>query len=161
MLNEFFLRLEYLPLAQHIGATWWFPLIESLHVVSITFMFGAILMVDLRVLGLAAKHYPIRILSSELVPWSAAALVVASVTGVAMFITRASAHAANPAFQIKMLLMVLAGINVAVFHLAVFRRGTDWASEEFVPVVARLLAASSIAIWIGVMLAGRWIGHIV
>ncbi len=60
-----------------------------------------------------------------------------------------------------MLLMVLAGINVAVFHLAVFRRGTDWASEEFVPVVARLLAASSIAIWIGVMLAGRWIGHIV
>lgn len=161
MLNEFFLSLEYLPLAQHIGATWWFPLIESLHVVSITFMFGAILMVDLRVLGLAGKHYPIGILSSELVPWSAAALAVASVTGVAMFITRASAHAANPAFQIKMLLMVLAGINVAVFHLAVFRRGTDWASEEFVPIVARLLAASSIAIWIGVMLAGRWIGHIV
>ena len=38
MLNEFFLWLEYLPLAQHIGATWWFPLMESLHVVSMTLM---------------------------------------------------------------------------------------------------------------------------
>lgn len=161
MLNEFFLSLEYLPLAQHIGATWWFPLIESLHVLSITFMFGAILMVDLRVLGLAATHYSVRSLSRELVPWSAAALGIASVTGVAMFITRANAHATNPAFQFKMLLMVLACINVATFHLVVFRSHTDWASEEAAPAGARLLAASSMTLWIGVMLAGRWIGHIV
>lgn len=161
MLNEFFLSLEYLPLAQHIGATWWFPLIESLHVVSITLMLGAILMVDLRVLGLAATRYSVRTLSRELVPWSAVALGLASVTGIAMFITRASAHAVNPAFQIKMLLMVLAGINVAAFHLVVFRRNVDWNSQAVAPVAARLMAASSIALWIGVMLAGRWVGHIV
>ena len=161
MLNEFFLSLEYLPLAQHIGATWWFPLIESLHVVSITLMFGAILMVDLRVLGLAANHYSVRTLCRDLVPWSAAALGIASVSGIAMFITRASAHATNPAFQIKMLLMVLAGINVAVFHLVVFRRHADWQSQEVAPVATRFVAAFSIALWIGIMLAGRWVGHIV
>ncbi len=161
MLNEFFLSLEYLPLAQHIGATWWFPLIESLHVVSITLMFGAILMVDLRVLGLAANHYSVRTLCRDLVPWSAAALGIASVSGIAMFITRASAHATNPAFQIKMVLMVLAVINVAVFHLVVFRRHADWHSQEVAPFAARFMAAFSIALWIGVMLAGRWVGHIV
>lgn len=161
MLNEFFLSLEYLPLAQHIGATWWFPLIESLHVVSITLMLGAILMVDLRVLGLAATRYSVSTLSRELVPWSAVALGVASATGIAMFITRASAHAVNPAFQIKMLLMVLAGINVAVFHLIIFRHNEDWDARINTPVAARLVAASSIALWIGVMLAGRWVGHIV
>ena len=161
MLNEFFLSLEYLPLAQNIGATWWFPLIESLHVVSITLMLGAILMVDLRVLGLAATRYSVSTLSRELVPWSAVALGVASVTGIAMFITRASAHAVNPAFQIKMLLIILAGINVAVFHLIIFRRNEDWDALINTPVAARLVAASSIALWIGVMLAGRWVGHIV
>ncbi|MDO9317623.1 MAG: hypothetical protein Q7V56_05440 [Gammaproteobacteria bacterium] len=155
------MSLEYLPLAQHIGATWWFPLIESLHVVSITLMLGAILMVDLRVLGLAATRYSVSTLSRELVPWSAVALGVASVTGIAMFITRASAHAVNPAFQIKMLLMVLAGINVAVFHLIIFRHNVDWDPRINTSVAARLVAASSIALWIGVMLAGRWVGHIV
>lgn len=160
MLNEFFLNLEYLPLAQHIGATWWFPLMESVHVVSVTLMFGAILMLDLRVLGLAAIRYPARTMTRELVPWSAAALGIASVTGIAMFITRASAHAVNPAFQIKMLLLVLAGLNVAVFHLMVFPRHIDLSAEDVAPAL-RLVAASSIALWIGVMLAGRWIGHIV
>lgn len=160
MLNEFFLSLEYLPLAQHIGATWWFPLMESVHVVSVTLMFGAILMLDLRVLGLAAVRYPVRTMTRELVPWSAAALGIASVTGIAMFITRASAHAVNPAFQIKMLLLVLAGLNVAVFHLMVFPRHIDLRAEDVAPAL-RLVAASSIALWIGVMLAGRWIGHIV
>ncbi len=160
MLTEFFLSLEYLPLAQHIGATWWFPLMESVHVVSVTLMFGAILMLDLRVLGLAAVRYPVRTMTRELVPWSAAALGIASVTGIAMFITRASAHAVNPAFQIKMLLLVLAGLNVAVFHLMVFPRHIDLSAEDVAPAL-RLVAASSIALWIGVMLAGRWIGHIV
>ncbi len=160
MLNEFFLSLEYLPLAQHIGATWWFPLMESVHVVSVTLMFGAILMLDLRVLGLAAVRYPVRTMTRELVPWSAAAFGIASVTGIAMFITRASAHAVNPAFQIKMLLLVLAGLNVAVFHLMVFPRHIDLSAEDVAPAL-RLVAASSIALWIGVMLAGRWIGHIV
>lgn len=161
MLNEFFLSLEYLPLAQHIGATWWFPLMESVHVVSVTFMFGAILMLDLRVLGLAASRYPVRTMSRELVPWSSAALGIASVTGIAMFITRASAHAGNPAFQIKMLLLVVAGFNVAVFHLVVFPRHTDLRDKDVDPAAGRVVAASSIALWSCVMLAGRWVGHIV
>lgn len=161
MLNEFWLWLEYLPIAGHIGATWWFPLMESIHVVSITLMLGAILMLDLRVLGLAANTYAVSSMSRELVPWSAAAFVVATLTGTAMFITRASAHALNPAFQIKMLLILIAGINIAIFHFHIFRTISDWDRSTIIPRGARIVASASLFLWCGVMLAGRWVGHVI
>lgn len=161
MLNEFWLWLEYLPIAGHIGATWWFPLMESLHVVSITLMLGAILMLDLRVLGLAANSYAVNRMSRELVPWSAAAFLVATLTGTAMFITRASAHVLNPAFQIKMLLILVAGINIAIFHFRIFRTIQQWDVAAMAPASARLVASASLLLWCGVMLAGRWVGHVI
>ena len=150
-----------LPIAQEIGATWWFPLMESLHVLSLVIMLGAILMLDLRVLGWTALRYSISSLNRELVPWSAAAFLVANVTGLAMFITRASNHVENPAFQIKMLLLLLAGINIVFFHFRVLNTVSQWDSQARAPRAARLAAASSLMLWIGVTLAGRWIGHIV
>lgn len=161
MLNDLWLWLEMLPIAGEIGATWWFPFMESLHVLSLAIMLGAILMLDLRVLGWAALRYPISTLNRELVPWSAAAFLVANVTGLAMFITRASHHVENPAFQIKMLLLLLAGVNIAYFHFRVMRTVSQWDSNTRAPLAARLAAVSSLLLWIGVTLAGRWVGHIV
>lgn len=161
VLSDFWLWLEMLPIAQEIGATWWFPFMESLHVLSLAIMLGAILMLDLRVLGWAALRYPISSLNHDLVPWSAAAFLVANVTGLAMFITRASHHVENPAFQIKMLLLLVAGVNIAYFHFRVLRTVADWDSQKRTPLAARLVAASSLTLWISVTLAGRWIGHIV
>jgi len=161
VLNDLWLWLEMLPIAGEIGATWWFPFMESLHVLSLAIMLGAILMLDLRVLGWAALRYPISTLNRELVPWSAAAFLVANVTGLAMFITRASHHVENPAFQIKMLLLLLAGVNIAYFHFRVMRTVSQWDSNTRAPLAARLAAVSSLLLWIGVTLAGRWVGHIV
>lgn len=161
MLNEFWLWLEMLPIAAEIGATWWFPFMESLHVLSLVIMLGAILMLDLRVLGWAALRYSISSLNRELVPWSAAAFFIANITGLAMFITRASHHVENPAFLIKMLLLLLAGVNIAYFHFRVLRTVSLWDSQMRAPLTARLAAVSSLLLWVGVTLAGRWIGHIV
>lgn len=161
MLNEFWLWLEYLPIAGHIGATWWFPLMESIHVMSITLMLGAILMLDLRVLGFAANSYGVSRMTRELVPWSGAAFLVATLTGIAMFITRASAHVLNPAFQIKMLLILVAGINIAIFHFRIFRTVQHWDTAARAPSAARMVAGASLLLWCGVMLSGRWVGHVV
>lgn len=97
--HEFWLNLEYTWLAEQIGATWLFPLFNSLHVVSITLMLGTLLMLDLRLTGIAARAYPYRVLSQDFLPWVWLAFVVAVVTGGGLFITRASAHVLNPAFQ--------------------------------------------------------------
>ena len=160
-MDSFWLAIESSWIAAEIGATWWFPLIESVHVLSITFMLGAIVMLDLRLLSWAALAYSIERMSKELVPWSAMAFVVASVTGVGMFITRASAHVDNPALQIKLLLLAAAGCNIAYCHSKVLPTLASVDDKQPVSLKARMCAALSLSLWCGVMLAGRWIGHII
>jgi len=160
VLNEFWLSLEYLPIAGEIGATAWFPFMESLHVLSITFMLGSILMVDLRVLGVAALDYPAGQVVKEMVPWSALAFLVACITGLAMFITRASAHMANPAFQIKMVLLILAGLNIAYFHFRAMPLIHATYNTHDVSLRAKTAAGVSLFFWCSIMLAGRWVGHV-
>lgn len=159
--HEFWLNLEYTWLAEQIGATWLFPLINSLHVLSITLMLGALLMLDLRLAGVAANVYRYRILSRDLLPWVWVAFLVAVLTGAGLFITRASAHVLNPAFQWKMLLMLIAGLNMLMFHLRRQRLAADWDSRRPMPWTMRLTGMASLLLWAGVMLGGRWMGHII
>lgn len=159
-LSDLWTWVEALPVAVHIGGTWWFPLLESLHVISSTFIVGSILMVDLRLLNLAAVRHPVSRIIREVIPWTYAASVVSIATGVAMFATRASHYAANPAFQIKMALLLLAGVNMAVFHLISARGITRWDTEAVTTLPAKFAGGCSLMLWIGIMLAGRWIGHL-
>lgn len=159
--HEFWLNLEYLWLAEQIGATWLFPLFNSLHVISITLMIGALLMLDLRLAGLAATVYPYRLLSQDFLLWIWLAFAVAIVTGAGLFITRASAHVLNPAFQWKMVLMLLAGINMLIFHRRRLRLIEGWDQARSIPWSIRLAGIASLLLWAGVMLGGRWMGHII
>jgi hypothetical protein len=161
LLDEFWLKLEYLPLAEHIGGTWWFPLLESIHVVSITLVLGAILMLDLRLIGVAARSNAITDMVRDLVPWALAAFIIAVITGLGLFITRASAHMNNPAFQLKLILIVLAGLNMGIFHFRFYRNVWQWNMAANIPIPVRIAGAGSLFLWAGVMLSGRWVGHII
>ena len=125
-----------------------------------TFVVGSILMVDLRLLGLAAKHHPVSRIVKEIVPWTYGACVLSVIAGLGLFITRAGHYAANPAFQIKMALLVLAGINMAVFHLVTSRGIARWDDTAATTTGARFAGGCSLLLWVGVMLSGRWIGHL-
>lgn len=157
--HEFWLSLEYLSLAEQIGATWLFPLFNSLHVLSVCFMLAALLMLDLRIAGLAAMRYSIDQMSRDFLPWIWFAFVLATATGLALFITRASAHVLNPAFQWKAVLMLLAAINMLAFHWR-SRRSVS-APDIGLPLWVRVSGITSLILWLGVTLAGRWMGHIV
>ena len=157
MLAEFWAWLESLPLAARIGESWWFPLLESIHVVGFALLFGAILMVDLRWLGVAGKRYDASVIDKELTPWAWAAFVVSLITGLGLFMTRATHYAANPAFQAKFALLVLAGVNVLVFQF-MGRRGAPTADRS--SMAARVAGALSLLLWISALLAGRWVGHL-
>jgi len=157
----FWIDIENWPLSWEIGGTAWFPFIESIHVIAATFVVGSILMVDLRLLGLAATRYSITTLSKELVPWSWGAFVLATITGLGMFITRAASHVVNPAFQWKMGLLLLAGVNMAYFHFRVYKNIEQWDTSATTPRQLKVIGSLSLFTWAGVMLAGRWIGHII
>ena len=155
-LDHFWNWLANTELAFQIGATFWFPLIESIHVVGVGLVLGSILMVDLRLLGLAARSYTVAIMLRETVLWSWLGFILALITGLGMFVTRPDHYAANPAFQIKLLLLLLIGANVFAVHQGL-RSGIG---EETLSFGVRLGAVLSLILWVGVVLAGRWTGHL-
>jgi hypothetical protein len=151
--------LEMLPLATRIGESAWFPFLESIHVLTAMFLVGAILFVDLRLLGLAAMRYPMGRFIEEVLPWAWVSFMIALISGLGMFITRASAYVGNRAFQLKLIMLVIAAINMLYFHRW---SGADFAaSQSHQPAFGvRLVGAISLAAWIGATLAGRWTGHL-
>jgi hypothetical protein len=159
MLARIWSTLEESAIAQRIGESWWFPLLESIHVVAVVFVVGSIVMVDLRLLNASARSYPVSRMSKELVPWTWSAFLIAVVTGLGLFITRAGHYVDNVAFRWKFALLLLAGINMAAFHFGAYRRVAEW-DMATTPAAARAAAIVSLAIWAGVMLAGRWVGHL-
>lgn len=153
--------VENWPISWEIGGTAWFPFLESIHVIAAAFVVGSILMVDLRLLGVAATKYSISTLSKELVPWTWGAFVIATITGLGMFITRAASHVVNPAFQWKIVLLALAGANMAYFHFRVYKHISQWDHGSSTPTQLKMIGGLSLFLWSGVMLAGRWVGHII
>ncbi len=160
-LEEFYWWIEDLPLSIAIGSTWIYPLLESIHVLAAVMVFGAIFTVDLALLGIAAQSYSIQRLVKELVPWSVVAFVIAVITGVGMFITRVSGYLTNDAFLWKLFLLLIAGLNIFIFHRWILPSLSVLEGAGKEPLRARLSGGLSLLLWAGVMLAGRWIGHLV
>lgn len=155
--SEFWLQLEYTALAGEIGATWLFPLINSLHVLSFAVMLAALFWLDLSLMLKHRQALPVKPSMRQWLPWIWLAFLASVVTGTGLFITRASAHVLNPAFQWKVILMVAAGLNMLILH-----RSLRKLNPENVPgATVSWQAALSLMLWLGVVLSGRWIGHIV
>jgi hypothetical protein len=140
-------------LAFQIGATWWFPLLESIHVLCIVVLMAAIISADLRILGVTGRDYKIANFVPELTRWAWVMVIPAVLTGMALFITRPAAYAANPAFQIKMGLLVFSAINVFLLY-------RKWQPDKPASTAVQFSAALSLCAWVGIIFAGRWVGHI-
>ena len=126
-----------------------FPAIETVHVIALALVAGTIAHVDLRLLGLAWRTTPVVDLVRRIVPLTLASFALAALSGLLLFASRAPAYAANPAFQIKLALLVLAGLNAAAFHA--IPAGAS-------PSHQRAAGLVSLATWSLVIVAGRWIG---
>jgi hypothetical protein len=152
--------IEDSPLAMEIGGGWMFPFFETVHVLAVTFLLGSLLMVDLRLMGLAGRVYPAQVMSEGTVRWTWGAFLIGVFAGVAMFITQPVHYVPNPAFQIKMVLLLLAGVNMFVLHRFTWKTVGIWGTFGTPPLAARLAGGLSLVLWVGVMIAGRWIGHL-
>ncbi len=135
-----------------------FPAVESLHVLSIVTVFGMILIVDLRLLGLASLRLNARRMNSALVPVAIIAFGLAILTGGLMFMSNAVAYAANLQFLLKMGVIVLAGINMMVLHAITEKQFAGWEIQTPPPFPVRLAGAISLLLWVAVIFLGRWIG---
>jgi hypothetical protein len=153
--------LEWLqgwPLAVFIHKKpWAFTTTEVVHVFAISLVIGTIMIVDLRLLGVASTKRPFAELSRQVLPFTWAAFVVAAIAGLILFISRAADYFVNTAFWIKMLLIVLAGINMMIFEFITVRDVKKWNLDPAPPPPARLAGGISITCWVLVAVLGRLI----
>jgi hypothetical protein len=135
-----------------------FPVVESVHVLAICLVVGSILVVDLRLLGLASTRWPVSRLTWAILPLTWVAFVVAVVSGGLMFISNATKYLGNGFFVAKMILIGIAGLNMAVFHFVGARGLSKWDDQSRPPFSARLAGGLSLLLWVAVVACGRWIG---
>jgi len=133
--------------------------IEILHIIGLAILVGSIVMFDLRVLGLS-KAISVRALRRLLIPWTLAALVVIVPTGFLMFSAHASDLIANRAFQVKMALLMTAGINAAIFHTGPYQSVAAWDTNATAPLGARASVAFSILVWFSIVACGRLLAYL-
>lgn len=134
-----------------------FPMIESVHVLGIALMAGTLITVDLRVLGATFPQEPVRRIAGTLLPYTWAGFVLMVATGLPLFAAESINLINNPAFQVKLVLLALAGVNALLFHLTVYRRVDSWGSGGTSPPAARLLAGVSVLLWLSIIVSGRLI----
>jgi hypothetical protein len=135
-----------------------FPTFESIHVLAITLVLGSIAVVDLRLLGITSRNRPVTKLIREVLPVTWTAFAIAVITGGTLFASNALEYAHNFPFRMKMLLMLLAGLNMVVFHFVTYRSIGQWDDAARPPRSARLAGGLSMAMWLAIVAFGRWIG---
>ena len=134
------------------------PVVEAIHVLTAATVFGTILIVDLRLLGLRDARRAFTRISNELLRFTWVAFVIAVVTGVLMFAANAKTYYGNTAFRLKLATILLAGINMAIFQNLTFKGVHTWDQGGRAPTAARVAGALSILFWIAVIFFARWIG---
>src|SRR5206468_468712 len=97
-------------------------------------------------------------MAADIMKWTWVAFAVTAATGLLMFITNAGVYYHNFFFRSKMVLLVCAGINVAMFESTVLRSVDRWDREASAPFAGKAVAAVSLVIWITIIFVGRWIG---
>ena len=137
------------------GSTWAFPTLQSLHFIGMALLIGVVGAIDLRVLGVA-RGIPLHPLHRFL-PLAFFGFGLNLLTGIFFFCHDPYVYAFNPSFRVKMLLILLAGLNALWFRLGVFLDVEKWGPGIETSRLAKVISALSLLIWVGVIAGGRFI----
>jgi hypothetical protein len=136
-----------------------YSIIESLHVWALAVFFGSVVMFDLRLMGLILRKVPASEVVDRTLPIAIAAFIVMVISGSLLFFAIPLRSYQNIFFRTKMLMLVLAGLNVWLFHSRVYPNVVNWDADAVPPPAARRAGAVSLVLWIGIMFSGRMIAY--
>jgi hypothetical protein len=153
--------INFLNWLQH---TWWavgikesdfvFPLIEGSHILSLSFSVGMVMILDMRLLRISFRSQPVSLLMGQLMPWTMTGFAVMLLTGFLLFAAQAVKVYGNTFFRIKMVLMLLAGLNALYYQVRYYPKMAEWERTK-TPLGVRIIAVLSLILWIGVIACGR------
>jgi hypothetical protein len=135
-----------------------FPTIETIHVIALVTVLGTIMIMDLRMIGVASRDVAVTQLSKDTLPWTWAGFVLAAITGSLLFVSKATSYVANPYFLWKLVMLSLAGINMMYFHFITYRTVEHWDLDPSVPKMVKVAGGLSLLFWLAVVFFGRAIG---
>jgi hypothetical protein len=136
-----------------MNTQWGWPIAEIIHFSGLCLLFATVGMFDLRMMGVA-RGVPMRELH-RLVPFGIAGYVMCVATGFVFVVSAPGQYLYNPALQTKLMLMVIAGVNMAIFYATTASAVAAVGADDMPPMRARVIACVSLAAWIGVIVCGR------
>ena len=136
-----------------------FAIIESVHVLGIALLVGTIAILDLRMLGVVLRHISVTRIARAILPITWAGFTVMFLSGFLLFWSEAAKNYTNPAFRVKIVLLLLVGLNPLIFHTTIYRRVEDWDELASSPRRAKVAAVASLALWSAIIIAGRAIAY--
>jgi hypothetical protein len=159
-LNEICLWIDHTTLSQAIQATnWVVPTVQTIHILAIAAVASSALMIDLRLIGVFWANRPMKDVSSRFLPLVWWPLLILLATGIIMIIAEPARSLKNPAFQLKMLLLIAALIVTGLFQF-LQRRNVSFGDLRSGPrAAAATLAIVSMLLWSSIIFAGRWIAY--
>ena len=136
--------------------SWVWPAAEAVHFIGLSLSFGVVLLLNLRMLGMM-KVVPFAVLH-RLLPWGLLGFGINLITGMLFFIAASNQYTQNIAFQWKTLLIMLAGVNLLYFTL--FDDAWMVGQGDDAPLTVKVMAASAISLWVGVLYFGRMLPYL-
>ncbi len=140
-------------------SSWMTSTIQSFHIMAIAATFGAALMVNLRILGLAGRSHPMAEIERRYTPWIWWGLLVLAVTGVVLVIAEPARELLNPCFWTKMVLIAGVALTNLWFQKSVRRSSALWEQADRGSIGIRVGAVVMIGVWCVIMVLGRWIAY--
>lgn len=134
-------------------SAWGWPIAEIVHFTGICLLIGTVGMFDLRMMGLLRGLSLVAL--HKFVPFGVLGFALSAASGFMFVVTSPDQYLYNPAWQVKMALLALAGLNMLLFYLTTSRRLKLLGPDDTPPIAARAFAAVSLASWLGVIMAGR------
>jgi uncharacterized protein DUF6644 len=138
---------------------WGFPILVAVHIITLVFSVGIVVWLDLRLLGLSMTGVPVSRVYRRLMPLAFVGFAIMVGSGATIFTGFATSAYKNPYFRVKLVALLLAGINAVVYHTNIERRISLWDRSPVPPTAARMAGIISIAAWTTVILAGRMMSY--
>ena len=136
-----------------------YPLVESIHVLTLCVFVGLAAILDLRLMGVTLRRVPVSEVARRLLPWMAGGFTIMVISGSLLFYAIPIRSYHSVWFRIKMIMLVLAGLNAWVFHAGVWRRVTTWDLDPVTPKAARVAGVASLVLWAAIIVTGRMIAY--
>lgn len=135
-----------------------FPVTEAVHLIGIGISVGLIMWVDLRLMGLTMRRERVTDVVSRAVPLALAGFLIMFISGGLLFLGKPDTYWGTSTFKVKCVLMVVAGLNVLLFHKRVYPNVVRW-DEGHTPLAAKVVGLSSIVLWFLIIVLGRWTAY--